>query len=76
MYRTKINLSDLKESNINQLLVTEMLLVKGGHCRRCQSRSNKCGSFSKKSYRKIASRGGCTGGVIGSGVTTTPDEIR
>lgn len=69
MFNSKINLADLKESNINQLVATEMLMIRGGHCRRRGSSSNKCGrnSYSKKRF------GGKSGGCMGS--ITPPDSV-
>ena len=50
MSNSRINLSDLKESNINQLTATEMLMVLGGCDRGRNIRRNKYGrdSYSNK----------------------------
>lgn len=60
MFNTKINLADLKESNINQLVDADMLMIRGGCGRGRRSRSKKCGgrSFSKKSFNRKRG-GGC-----------------
>jgi hypothetical protein len=56
---SKINLADLKESNINQLVATEMLMIRGGCDRGRRVKNNKYGrdSYSNKD-------GGCTPNVI------------
>ena len=70
MFNSKFNLSDLKESNINQLVAADMMMIWGGKSGRCGG-SNKSTSRSsiKKGSRKGTGGFGCMGKP--STVTTT-----
>lgn len=57
MFNSKFNLSDLKESKINQLVAADMMMIRGGRSGR--KGSNKSMS---RSYTKISSKKGCKGG--------------
>lgn len=57
MFNSKISLSDLKESNINQLVAADMMMIRGGKSGRKGSNKSKSHSFAK-----IGSKKGCKGG--------------
>ena len=58
MKNSKVMLADLKESNINQLVAAQMLMIRGG--KGCKSKSGK-GSYKKshKSKKSSKSNKGC-----------------
>ncbi len=76
MFQPKINLANLRESNINSLSTTEMQSLKGGFCW-----SKKRTSYSRTSCKTIGSS--CTGSTSttvntgntgNNGGALTPDE--
>ena len=58
MFNSKFNLSDLKESNINQLVAADMMMIRGGKSGRCGG-SNKSTSRSSIKKRSRKGSGGC-----------------
>ncbi len=70
MFNSKFSLSDLKESNINQLVAADIMMIRGGKSGRCGG-SNKSTSRSsiKKGSKKRSGGFGCMGQVT---MVTTP----
>ena len=73
MFNSKFNLSDLKESNINQLVAADMMMIRGGKSGRYGgSNKSSCRSSVKKGSMKGSGSFGCVGN---KSMITTPVAV-